>query len=125
VVTRSRDADGSVTAELAVLLPTLVLVTAALAWTVGLGVAQVQCVDAARDAARALARSEPQAVATELARQAAPDGAQVHVSRVGALVRVEVSYRATPPGGLLDAAASVRVRGTASTPAEAVGAPGG
>jgi hypothetical protein len=106
-----------------VLLPTLVLVAAALAWLVGLGVAQVQCVDAARDAARALARSEPPEVATALARQSAPDGAEVRMRRVDGLVEVEVTYRATPPGGLLDAAAAVDVRGAAATPAETVDAP--
>jgi TadE-like protein len=125
VVTGRRGATGSVTAELAVLLPTLVLVAAALAWTVGLGVAQVQCVDAARDAARALARSEPPEVAAALARQSAPDGAEVQVSRTGGLVHVQVTYHATPPGGLLDAAASVDVRGTASTPVEVSGVAAG
>ena len=109
-----------VTAEMAVLLPTLVLVTAALGWLVGLGVAQVQCVDAAREAARALARSEPDHVAMDLARQAAPDGARValhDVDGADGMVEVEVTYRATPPGGLLDAAA-LDLRAVAVTPAE-------
>jgi TadE-like protein len=118
VVTRRRGSAGSVTAETAVLLPTLVLVAAGLAWLVGLGVAQVQCVDAARDAARALARAEPAEVATELAHQAAPAGAHVSLARVGDLVQVEVTYRATPPGALLDVVGPLDLRATASTPAE-------
>lgn len=118
MVSRRRGATGSVTAEMAVLLPTLVLVAAALAWLVGVGVAQVQCVDAARDAARALARGEPEAVATGLARQSAPDGARVHIGRAGPLVEVQVTYRARPPGGLLASAASLDVRASASTPVE-------
>ncbi len=100
------------------LLPALVVVAAALAWLVGLGVAQVQCVDAARDAARALARAEPTAIATELARQSAPDGAHVSVAQDGGLVQVEVTYRATPPGALLDTVGALDLRATASTPAE-------
>lgn len=118
MVTRRRDGLGSVTAEMAVLLPTLVLVAAALAWLVGVGVAQVQCVDAARDAARALARAEPTVVATELARQSAPEGAQVSLDRDGDLVQVQVTYRATPPGALLDTVGALDLRATASTPVE-------
>ena len=118
VVSRRRGSDGSVTAEMAVLLPTLVLVAAALAWLVGVGVAQVQCVDAARDAARALARAEPTVVATELARQSAPEGAQVSLARDGDLVQVQVTYRATPPGALLDTVGALDLRATASTPVE-------
>jgi TadE-like protein len=119
---RPRTAAGSVTAETAVLLPTLVLVAATLMWLVSVGVAQVQCVDAARDAARAMARDEPPDVAVDLARQAAPEGAQVHVDVVGNLVDVEVTYRATPPGALLDAVAALDLSATATTPAE-VGSP--
>jgi len=119
VVSRRRGDAGSVTAEMAVLLPTLVLIAAALAWLVGVGVAQVQCVDAARDAARALARAEPAEVATELARQAAPQGAHVRLGQDGGLVQVEVTYRATPPGALLDTVGALDLRATASTPVEA------
>jgi Flp pilus assembly protein TadG len=111
-------AAGSVTAETAVLLPTLVLVTGALAWLVGAGVAQVQCVDAARDAARALARGESTATASELATGAAPDGAAVEISRSGGMVEVVVTYRATPPGALLDHAATLDLRADAATPVE-------
>jgi Flp pilus assembly protein TadG len=113
-----RDATGSVTAETAVLLPTLVLVAGALAWLVGVGVAQVQCVDAARDAARALARGESSGTAVELARGSAPEGAETSVRRSAGMVEVTVTYRATPPGALLDHAAALDLRATASTPAE-------
>jgi hypothetical protein len=118
MVVTSKTERGSVTAETAVLLPTLVLVAAALAWLVGVGVAQVQCVDAARDAARAFARAESAEVATALARQSAPDGARVSVGRSGGMVEVTVSYRATPPGPLLDTAVALDLRATASTPME-------
>ena len=124
VVSRPRDCTGSVTAELAVLLPTLVLVAAGLAWLVGLGVAQVRCVDAARDAARAIARAESSEVAVDLARQSAPESAEVSIDRAGGMVQVEVTYRATPPGGLLGAVVSWDLRATASTPVEAADDPG-
>lgn len=107
-----------VTAETAVLLPTLVLVAAALAWLVGVGVAQVQCVDAARDGARALARAEPTAVAMQIARRSAPRGAEVAVDEGADSVRVEVTYRATPPGGLFDGVVALPVHASATTPLE-------
>jgi hypothetical protein len=122
---RVRGCRGSVTAEMAVLLPTLVLLAVALTWLVGLGVAQVQCVDAARDAARALARAESTAAATELAEQSAPEGARVDMRHREGLVEVEVAYRATPPGGLLDGAAGIDLRATATTPLEVADAPAG
>ncbi|MEU1130279.1 TadE family type IV pilus minor pilin, partial [Streptomyces sp. NPDC005900] len=52
---RARD-QGFVTAEAAVVLPTLVLFTMALVWTLLAVCAQIQCVDAARAGARAAAR---------------------------------------------------------------------
>jgi TadE-like protein len=115
---RGRTAVGSVTAETAVLLPTLVVVAATLMWLVSVGVAQVRCVDAARDAARALARDESAEVAVELARQVAPEGARVVVHRTGDLVDVEVTYHATPPGAVLDRVTALDLRATATTPAE-------
>ncbi|MEU1148024.1 TadE family type IV pilus minor pilin [Streptomyces sp. NPDC005863] len=92
---RSSD-RGFVTAEAAVVLPTLVLFTMALIWTLLAASAQIQCVDAARAGARAAARQDPDEVAAAAARQAAPRGARVAVRREGDLVRVQVT--AEPPG---------------------------
>ncbi|MER7400876.1 TadE family type IV pilus minor pilin, partial [Streptomyces sp. NPDC000151] len=50
---------GMVTAEAAVVIPTLVLFVAMLLWGLMAACAQIQCVDAARAGARAAARSEP------------------------------------------------------------------
>jgi hypothetical protein len=69
-----------------------------------------------------LARGEPAEVAADLARQSAPEGARVHMSRDGVMVEVEVTYRASPPGGLLDSAGALDLRATASTPVEAADA---
>src|SRR4051794_24361822 len=54
--------DGFVTAEAAVALPVLVLLTAVLVAGIGAAAAQIRCVDAAQAGARALARGEPGAV---------------------------------------------------------------
>ncbi|MPZ61355.1 MAG: pilus assembly protein TadE [Propionibacteriales bacterium] len=115
---RRRGEPGMVTAETAVVMPVLVLIAAMLVWLIGVGIAQVRCVDAARDAARALARDEPRAVAAKLARQAAPDGAAVSFTESTGMVEVEVSYAASPPGGLLDGLATWRLVARSATPTE-------
>ncbi|WP_344526801.1 TadE family type IV pilus minor pilin, partial [Streptomyces rectiviolaceus] len=63
--------QGFVTAEAAVVLPTLVLFTMALVWALLTASAQIQCVDAARAGARAVARQDPESAAVAAARQAA------------------------------------------------------
>ncbi|GAA2538417.1 TadE family type IV pilus minor pilin [Streptomyces intermedius] len=84
------------TAEAAVVLPTLVVFLLALVWALLAVAAHIQCVDAARAGARAAARQDPPAAVVEAALQAAPEGAEVTVGRTGDLVQVEV--RAGTPG---------------------------
>ncbi len=84
------------TAEAAVTLPVLVLVVTTLVWGLLVVLAQIQCVDAARAGARAAARQDPDGAVTRLARETAPHGAKVTVSREGEHVRVVVV--AAPPG---------------------------
>ena len=55
---RLRSDAGMVTAETAMTLPVLVLVALAGVAAVGVGQAQLRCADAAREAARAVARGE-------------------------------------------------------------------
>lgn len=93
--------SGAVTAEAAVVLPLLIAVAMALVWLVALAVCQVRVVDAAREAARAAARGEPDAAAVERGRQVAPDGARFVVSRGGGAVTVRVVAEVRGPGGLL------------------------
>ncbi len=71
-------------------LPALVLVLAVCLAALDLGVTQVRCVDAARTAARLVARGEPEAEAVAEARRAGPPGADVRVSVSGSRVAVEV-----------------------------------
>nr|WP_269809381.1 TadE family type IV pilus minor pilin [Streptomyces triticisoli] len=87
---------GFVTAEAAMVLPVLVLVVTALVWGLLVVLAQIQCVDAARAGARAAARQDPEGAVTRVARDAAPRGAEVTVTRRGDHVHVVVV--ADPPG---------------------------
>jgi hypothetical protein len=92
---------GSVTAEVAVALPALMLIVSTAIGAVTVVTAQLRCLDAAREAARAVVRSEPDAVVRELAAQAAPAGGSAVVTSDGE--RVTVTVRATVHllGGLL------------------------
>jgi Flp pilus assembly protein TadG len=99
-MTGRRD-GGMATAELAVVLPALVLVIAAALTAVSVMVAQLRCVDAAREGARAAARGEASPVARSAAERVAPAAASVAVGDEGEDVRVTVSARAGRVGGLL------------------------
>lgn len=89
---RCRDAreSGVVSAEIAVALPVLLLVTWLMLSVLRLGAAQLACQDAARAAARAASRGEPAAVVLDTARRAAPDGAAVQILDTPTMVEVEV-----------------------------------
>ena len=74
-MTRAGRERGMVTAEMAVLAPFGVAFGLLLLWIVSLGFTQVQLVDAAREAARLVARGEPVAAASDVARRHAPPDA--------------------------------------------------
>lgn len=99
-----------VTAEIAVALPVVVVLLGAALTAVAVVAAQLRCVDAAREAARAAARGEPAEVVRSLAAEAAPSDAAVEVSTGGDEVTVRVSARVRTLGGLLP---SFRVSGSA------------
>ena len=88
------------TAEAAVVVPVLALVTVGLAWLVTLGVTHARVVDAAREAARVVARGESPATGTELARRVGPAGTRVAVTGDGDTVQVTVTAPAPAPGGI-------------------------
>jgi hypothetical protein len=113
-VARVRGERGTATAELAVVLPALVLVAVLCVWAVTAIAVHVRCLDAARAGARALARGEaPAAVAASTSR-AGPRGAQGGHEAVGeGLVAVEVRARVTFPGPWPGAAPGVTVGGRA------------
>lgn len=89
-----------VTAETAVVLPVLLLVLVCAVAAVTVVGAQLRCVDAAREGARAAARGESDAVVAELAGEVAPDGAVTAVQRLGDRVRVTVRAEVAPLGPL-------------------------
>lgn len=88
-----------VTAELAVAIPAAVFVLAGLvAAVVGVG-GQLRCVDAAREAARAAARGESDAVVRQIAAEVAPAGATVTITGGDETVTVVVRATYSPLGG--------------------------
>jgi len=103
-----RGDGGYVTAEAAMVIPTLVTVAALLVWGLMAAAAQIRCVDAARAGARAAARAETPADVLRVARAAAPAGAQVSVRKSGGMVRVRVTVaRPRFPVTLTDEAAAL------------------
>ncbi|MGR6967290.1 TadE family type IV pilus minor pilin [Geodermatophilus sp. URMC 61] len=93
-----RGESGMVTAETAVVLPVLLLVLAGAVAAVTVVGAQLRCVDAAREGARAAARGEDTALVTALAGQAAPRGATTEVAVDGSAVTVTVTAEVAPLG---------------------------
>jgi TadE-like protein len=99
-----------VTAETATVLPVLALLLSFGLWAVSAASAQVRCSDAAREAARAAARGEPDLVVRSDALRAAPVGARVSVVENAASITVVVTARAGPLGHRLP---SITVTGRA------------
>ena len=87
-----------VTAEIATALPALALVLVAAVWAVFFAASQLRCIDAAREAARVVARGEETAVVRQVAQELAPEGAAVDVERVDGTVTVRVSADVSMPG---------------------------
>jgi hypothetical protein len=113
VVLNQRD-RGMVTAELAVSLLSLLLVTAVLLWAVGVAGLRLRCSEAARAGARAAARGDSAAEIERAARLVLP-GAVVRVTSGAGELSVEVAVSAAPPvpavhlGGIVIRATSVAV----------------
>ena len=80
---RWRGAAGTVTAEIAVAVPAVVLVLSLALSGIALGADSVRCQDAARVGARELARGESEQRAVSDARRALPRGSSVTASRSG------------------------------------------
>ena len=115
---RRRHGDhGTVTAEVAILLPVLVGVMILGLSMVGVVTANIRCIDAARDAARATARGEPLASAEDLGQRAAPPDSTITITQQDAEVHVLVTSKphlSLPVvGGLLEI--PVRAEATVQT----------
>lgn len=114
----SRRQHGMVTAEAALVLPMVAVFVLALVWLLSVGIEQVRVVDAARDAARAVARGDDDAAAAEAARRTAGSEAEVVIRHEGGLVSVTVSERVSAPGWLFVPLPTVSVDSRASVEAE-------
>src|SRR5699024_7391280 len=106
--TRAASERGSVTAELAVLLPGVVLAIVVILVAASAGVAQVRCADAARAGARAAALGKSPEEISAIAEDLAGPSAEVGVTESGQWVRVQVSLEVPlgPLSGALSADAS-------------------
>lgn len=89
-----------VTAETAVVLPVLLFVLAGAVAVVTVLGAQLRCVDAAREGARAVARGEADVAVRRLVDRLAPAGAVTRVSGDDEEARVTVTVRVAPIGPL-------------------------
>ncbi len=119
---RDRRERGMVTAEAATVLPVLMALTVSLVWVLSLALTEVRCLDAAREAARLVARGDIQQ-ARAVARQAGPPGASVAISTSAGLVRVTVSAQARPDLPLLGHLPAVGLSASAVSAEEDAGAP--
>lgn len=108
-----RGESGAVTAETAVALPVIVVFTLSMAWLVSVGVTQVRALDAARETARAAARSEDTGQALALGRRVAPAGSRISVGHGDGTVVVTVSSPVNGPVGLFGQWAAFRVKAEA------------
>lgn len=113
VVGSDRSEAGTVTAEAAMTLPLMVAFVLVLVWMLSAVTAQIRVVDAARDAARAVARGDETSQAVAAAVATAPEGASVDVSRGSGLATVTVRVEAEPPGWLLVPLPSVPLESSA------------
>ncbi|MEJ7793977.1 MAG: TadE family type IV pilus minor pilin [Nocardioides sp.] len=115
----TRRERGAVTAELALGLPLLLAVTVGLVWLLAVGAGQVRVVDGAREAARALARGDPEQVAFGRATTVAGEGSRVSASYSGGEVTVTVTRSVSGPGGLFGFLPAVRLEADAVAATEA------
>jgi Flp pilus assembly protein TadG len=103
-----------VTAELALALPTLVLILAVGMWMQAAVALQARCQDAARAGARAAARGDADGAIRSAVTAALPPGADVAISRTAGLVTVSVRAVARVPGGLTSLVGAPSVGASAS-----------
>ncbi|AQZ71088.1 hypothetical protein BKM31_43505 [[Actinomadura] parvosata subsp. kistnae] len=107
---------GSVTAETAAMLPALMVVLAAGLWAIQAVGVQLECVDAARLAARAAARGEPLEQVRAVTRAATDPNAQVAITRDPELTKVQITVEVRPSWG--ESLPTVRVSAAATAATE-------
>ena len=108
-----RDERGAVTAEAAIVIPLIAVFAVAMAWLVCVGLTAVRAQDAARETARAAARSDDSGSALSLGRRVAPDGSRISVSAQDSTVVVAVTSPVKGPGGLFGRVSGLQVHAEA------------
>lgn len=108
---------GSTTAEFAVAMPAVILLLLTVLTAISAVLTKLECVDAARQAARAEARGES---GTATGERAGPRGAHVTVTDSGDTIRATVQASVPPLGGLVP---GLSVSGTAVAEPEPGAAP--
>lgn len=108
-----RHESGAVTAETAVALPLIAIFAVSMAWLVSVGITQVRALDAARETARAAARSDATVEALALGNRVAPPGSRISVGHGGGTVVVRVSSPVNGPAGLFGRWGAFRVEAEA------------
>ena len=104
-----REESGAVTAETAVALPLIAVFTLSMAWLVSIGITQVRALDAARETARAAARSDGRGRGDALGSPGGPRRLADHLRRSGGAVVARVSSPVNGPAGLFGRWASFHV----------------
>lgn len=115
----SRRERGMVTAEAAVVIPLLLLVTVVCGWVVAIAAAQVRVIDAAREGARLAGRGEPPAVVQAAIERAGPNGTTAQISPGTDTVTVRVTAQVEPGVPLLDLLPAVTLDSSATSVSEA------
>jgi len=82
-------------------IPMLAGFTVALVFLVNVGIVQVRSLDAAREAARMVARGDSIGSARAIAQRVASPGATVRIMKGSRSVKVQVAVLVSGPGGLL------------------------
>lgn len=117
---RGRDRDaGTATAEFAVVMPAVVLLIVLLTGAAAVGFSQLRAFDAARSAAREIARGEPRAAVVSEAKKHAGESSSVRVRADGGYSVVTVTIEL--PAAIffldaIDAHATARFEGDRSGP---------
>ena len=114
------DADefGMVTAETAMVLPIVAAFVLALVWLISVAVTEIRLIDAARDAARGVARGDADDVVRAQIASTAPAGTTLALTHAGDEVMAEVSVAAEAPGWLLVPLPAIELHASATTLAE-------
>ncbi|WP_322752924.1 TadE family type IV pilus minor pilin [Frankia sp. Cas3] len=109
---------GQATAELAVAIPSLILVLLIAIWVLSAVSVQAQCAEAARVGARAAARGETDEVVRSWSRRAAPRGAEISVTHGGNFVVVQVRLGVRATGGLAGIMPAINITMSSTAPLE-------